>query len=72
MTKNDAADLSHAVVPVSCCQYVLLDKHWEEQVNQARKRLSAKMSLAIANVFSRKSVECFLSEFEKPHYPPPH
>ena len=66
VTTNHAADLSHAVVPASYCQYVLLDAHWETQVNQARKRLeSAGISLPFAEAFSEKHVEHFLKEFAK-------
>jgi hypothetical protein len=66
VTSNQAADLCHAVVSSSYCQYVLLDAHWEGQVNQARKRLLlAGISLPMAQAFSKKRVERFLDDFEK-------
>lgn len=32
VTRNHAIDFMHAVVPFSYCEFVLLDKHWETQV----------------------------------------
>lgn len=67
ITRNHAIDLLHAVVPVSYCDFVLLDRNWETQVAQMRKRVSdARMSFPIAKVFSRKGsgLERFLKELE--------
>jgi hypothetical protein len=67
ITRNHAIDLFHAVVPVPHCDYVLLDRNWETQVTQMRKRVSAaRMSFPVAKVFSRKreGVERFLRELE--------
>ncbi len=36
---NDAMDFAHAVVPVSYCDYVLLDGRWRDQVDRLRTRL---------------------------------
>jgi hypothetical protein len=67
ITRNQAIDLLHAVVPVAYCDLVLLDKHWETQVERARSRLNgASISVPIARVFSGKAngVDRFLSELE--------
>ncbi len=67
ITRNHAIDLLHAVVPVSYCDFVLLDRNWEAQVAQMRTRVSASgMSFPIAKVFSRKAngVERFLNELD--------
>ncbi len=67
MTKNHAVDLFHTIVPVAYCDLVLLDKHWETQVERVRLRFeAAKMSVPIAEVFSGKSngIERFLSKIE--------
>lgn len=54
--RNHAIDLLHAVVPVSYCDIVLLDKHWEVQVGRMNARLiEAKMTFPVARVFSRRS-----------------
>lgn len=53
ISRNNAIDLVHAVVPVAYCDIVLLDKHWREQVNRMRVRFDdAKMSIPIAKIYS--------------------
>lgn len=67
MTRNQAIDLIHAVVPVAYCDFVLLDKHWETQVDRVRSRLNeANMSVPVGKVFSGKAngVDRFLCELE--------
>jgi hypothetical protein len=67
ITRNHAIDLFHAVVPVSYCDFVLLDYNWEAQVAQMRKRmLAAGMSFPVAKIYSKKAngVERFLKELE--------
>lgn len=67
LTRNQAIDLLHAVVPVSYCDLVLLDKHWQTQVDRVRARIeSAGLQIPIAEVFSAKSndVDLFLQELE--------
>ena len=67
ITRNQAIDLVHAVLPVAYCDLVLLDKHWETQVEHLRTRLEgAGMSVPIARVFSRKGngIDRFLCELE--------
>ena len=67
MTRNQAIDLIHVVVPVAYCDFVLLDKHWETQVGRVRSRLNkADMSVPVGKVFSGKAngVDRFLCELE--------
>lgn len=64
---NQVIDLCHAVVPVAYCDYVLLDKHWETQVEKARKRIrDAGMLFPMARIFSEKNdgIERFLCRLE--------
>ena len=54
LTRNLAMDFMHAVVATSYCDYVLLDKHWKEQVNRMKDRLlKGNMSFPVAEVFSK-------------------
>src|SRR5262249_47318897 len=65
ITRNDVDDLFHAVVPLAYCDFVLLDKSWEDKVERIRKRLKAAgRSVPIARVFSGKEngIERFLCE----------
>ncbi len=65
--RNHAIDICHAVVPVAYCDFVLLDRHWTTQVEQARNRIiEGGMSLPIAKVFSEREngVDHFLRELE--------
>lgn len=56
VTSNHAIDLLHAAVPVSYCDFVLLDAHWEEQISRVRKRFdSAKMEVPLAQAFSKRA-----------------
>lgn len=67
LTRNQAIDLLHPVVPVAYCDLVLLDKHWETQVERLRSRFrAAGMSVPMAKVFSGKSygIDRFLYELE--------
>ena len=67
LTRNQAIDLIHAVVPVAYCDLVLLDKYWEAQVDRVRSRFDAAgMSIPIGRVFSGKAngIERFLCELE--------
>jgi hypothetical protein len=67
MTRNQAIDFLHVVVPVSYCEYVLLDKYWEEQVDRVRSRLDeAGLCVPMGRVFSGKAngVDQFLRELE--------
>ena len=56
VTRNDAMDFFHAVVPVTYGDFVLLDKYWETLVNRVRSRfdqVGASMPMAI--VYSKKT-----------------
>jgi len=67
VTRNHVTDLFHAVVPLAYCDLVLLDKHWETQVNRVRSRLEAAgLSVPVAAVFSGKAngVDRFISQLE--------
>jgi hypothetical protein len=67
ITRNNAIDLLHAVVPVAYCDLVLLDKHWETQVDRAHSRLNvAGITVPIGRVFSGKAngINRFLCELE--------
>jgi hypothetical protein len=55
MDRHHAMDFFHAVVPVSYCDFVLLDKYWETQVERVRRRLAQAVDpVPIAAVFSKK------------------
>jgi hypothetical protein len=65
VTRNHAIDLMHAVAPVAYCDLVLLDKHWETQVERVRLRLrTAGIAAPLAKVFSGKAkgIDQFLYE----------
>jgi hypothetical protein len=67
ITRNHAIDLLHAVVPVAYCEFVLLDKHWETQVDRVRRRFDATpMPVPMAKTFSckRNGIGRFLCELE--------
>lgn len=67
ITRNNAIDLSHAVVSVSYCDYVLLDGQWAAMVNDSRKRIAnASVPIPVAKVFSKKAngIEEFLRDLE--------
>jgi hypothetical protein len=66
-SRNDAIDLSHAVVAVSYCDYVLLDGQWVAMVNDLRVRFTkAGVTIPVAKVFSKRAngMEEFLNELE--------
>lgn len=53
ITRNHAIDLLHATVPSAYCDYVLLDGHWSDAVERARRRFQeADLKVSIAKVFS--------------------
>jgi hypothetical protein len=53
LTGNDAMDFFHAVVPVSYCDFVLLDSRWRDQVDRLRARLAKFGSpLRVATAYS--------------------
>ena len=63
LNRNNAVDLTHAVVSVSYCDYVLLDTQWAAMVNDARGQLGKmNVTIPVAKVFSKKGIEAFLEE----------
>jgi hypothetical protein len=69
LTRNDAFDWFHTVVPLAYCQAVLLDGHWARQTQIVTKMLAdAGSTAALAAVFSGRGdgVESFLREVEGP------
>jgi hypothetical protein len=67
LNRNNAVDLTHAVVSVAYCDYVLLDTQWLTLVDQIRRDLAKRgIAVPMAKVFSKKSngVETFLAELE--------
>lgn len=67
VSRNHAIDFMHVVVPLSYCEFVLLDKHWEAQVKLVRSRLSkTALEVPLARVYSEKSdgIERFFGDFE--------
>jgi hypothetical protein len=55
LTRNDAADFFHAIVPLAYCDYVLLDGHWATQASVAAHRLyQAGQIETIAQAFSQR------------------
>jgi hypothetical protein len=49
-------DFLHAVVPVAYCDYVMLDKYWEEQVHRMRQRLTpTSIEIPLARVLSKRT-----------------
>jgi hypothetical protein len=67
LNPNNAIDLSHAVVPVSYCNYVLLDAQWTAMVDDARRRITqAGGAIRLAKVYSKRGngLDRFLCELE--------
>jgi hypothetical protein len=67
VSRNHAIDFMHAVVPLSYCEFVLLDKHWETQVELVRSRLSkTDLNVPLARAYSEKSdgIERFFRDLE--------
>jgi hypothetical protein len=67
LSRNHALDLLHAVVPVAYCDFVMLDKYWEDQVRRMRERLArASIDIPLAQVISKRSggLECLVRSLE--------
>lgn len=55
LQKNDSIDMLHTIVPITYCDFVLLDKRWETFANQAINRLSVLNDRDMfATVYSQK------------------
>jgi hypothetical protein len=67
ISENDVIDLLHAVMPVNCCDYVLLDGPWAERVEKMRQRIvKAATNMPIAKCFSKRGngIAAFLADLE--------
>jgi hypothetical protein len=68
MSENDAVDLTHAAMPLNCCDYVLLDAPWAERVKKMKGRLlkSKIATMPIAKCFSQRDggINAFLADLE--------
>jgi hypothetical protein len=66
ITPNDAMDFFHAVVPVTYCDFILLDGRWRDQVDRLRARLArTAVSLPVATAFSgAAAVDALLQQLE--------
>lgn len=73
LDRNHASDVSHAIVAAAYCDYVLLDGHWAEQVERARRRIAeGGLSFPVAAVFSERAngIEKFLQSLESAGHAP--
>ena len=73
ISDNDMIDLMHAVMPINCCDYVLLDGAWAERVEKMKQRIAKTGSIMpLAKCFSRRDqgVEAFLQDLELSQFPP--
>jgi hypothetical protein len=65
--ENDAADLHHAIMSITYCDYVLLDGKWEDFHERMVRRFDElQLPIRVAKVFSKRrgGVELFLTELE--------
>lgn len=66
-SENDVIDLMHAIMPINCCDYVLLDGPWVERVDKMNQRIAqSEMVMPIAKCFSKRNngIERFLADLE--------
>lgn len=73
ISDNDVIDLIHAVMPINCCDYVLLDGPWAERVEKMKQRITKTGSIMpLAKCFSGRGqgVEAFLQDLEHFTVPP--
>jgi len=55
ITTNDVVDLQHAVLSISCCDFVLLDGKWEQRVYSLRRRAETQgFEIRLAQCFSKR------------------
>jgi hypothetical protein len=65
MTTNDWMDFWHSVVPVSYCDFVLLDRRWHAKVTEACRRLRRSGVITrAAQVFSPRTMGEFWAAFD--------
>lgn len=64
---NDIVDWQHAILPVICCDFVLLDGKWEQRVRAMAKRVTEQgLHMSFAKCFSKRDngLNDFLSQLE--------
>lgn len=67
ITVNDVVDWQHAILPVSCCDYLLLDGKWEQRVRTMTKRVKQQgIHMSFAKCFSKRKngLSDFLNDLE--------
>ena len=67
ITENDVMDMTHAAMPINCCDYVLLDGPWCERAEKMRARIKkSKIEMPIAKCYSarKNGISTFLSDLE--------
>ncbi|MBI1754171.1 MAG: hypothetical protein HY014_10835 [Acidobacteria bacterium] len=67
ISENDVIDFLHAVMPINCCDYVLLDGPWVERVNKMIHRIQKTgMIMPIAKCSSKRDngIDSFLTDLE--------
>lgn len=65
-SENDGIDLLHTIVPVAYCEFALLDRYWNDQVQRVRRRFDKiSPSIPLAQTFSKAGLEKFFVEMEK-------
>ena len=67
ITVNDVVDWQHAALPISCCDFVLLDGKWEQRVLALKQRADKYgFNIRLAQCFSkqRNGLEIFLQQLE--------
>src|SRR5713226_1790974 len=67
ITASDAADIHHAIISTSYCDYVLLDGKWEDTIQRMKHRIATlELPITHARCFSerRNGLESFLRVLE--------
>lgn len=67
ITENDVVDFKHAILSVSCCDYVLLDGKWEQRVRALTSRVMQQgVPIKLAKCFSKRGngLNDFLCQLE--------
>lgn len=67
ITLNDIVDWQHAVLPISCCDFILLDRKWEQRVQTMKNRITKQgLNMHLAKCFSKRSngLDNFLNQLE--------
>ncbi|MBW8832082.1 MAG: hypothetical protein JF606_22235 [Burkholderiales bacterium] len=53
---NDIMDMVHALLPVNCCDFVLLDGAWEDRVSKMKQRIQrVGANMPVASCYSRRN-----------------